>query len=155
VERDGVVRQTLAELQPDVLYLVGSGTTTQAVMARLGLEGSLLGVDAVENGSLVGTDLSESEILRLVTPRAAKLIVTVIGGQGHIFGRGNLQLSPSVIRRIGRPNIKVIAAPEKIRSLFGRPLLVDTGDPELDRELCGYIPVITGYKERSMMRIEC
>jgi predicted polyphosphate/ATP-dependent NAD kinase len=112
-------------------------------------------VDAVKDGSLVGEDLSESEILRLMEPGNTKLILTAIGGQGHIFGRGNLQLSPEVIRGVGKGNIVVIAAPQKMRSLFGRPLLVDTGDPELDGELTGYLPVITGYKEKSMTRIEC
>ncbi len=155
VELLGVVKQTVSEMLSDVLYLVGCGTTTQAVLEALGLGGSLLGVDAIKGGSLVGTDLSETEILRLVEPGNTKMILTAIGGQGHVFGRGNLQLSPNVIRGVGRENIVVIATPQKIRSLFRKPLLVDTGDPELDEELTGYMPVITGYRQKSMMRIEC
>ena len=141
-------------MDPEVLYLVGSGTTTQAVLDRLGVAGSLLGIDAIRGCELVGEDLSESEILRLIDPGKTGMIVTVVGGQGHIFGRGNHQLSPDVIRKVGVENIIVIATPEKIRSLFGQPLRVDTGDPGLDGELAGYLPVITGYKEKSMKKID-
>ena len=78
----------------------------------------------------------------------AALYVTAIGGQGHNFGRGNQQLSPSVIAAIGPANVSVVAAKSKISSLDGRPLLVDTNDTQLDAELCGYREVITGYDDR-------
>jgi predicted polyphosphate/ATP-dependent NAD kinase len=77
----------------------------------------------------------------------AEIIVTAIGGQGHIFGRGNQQLSPAVIRAVGTDNITLVAAKSKIAALEGRPLLVDTNDPELDRALAGYRRVITGYED--------
>ena len=74
--------------------------------------------------------------------------MTAIGGQGHIFGRGNQQFSPAVIRTVGLGNIRVLAAKSKISSLQGRPLLVDTNDPQLDAQLCGYREIITGYDDR-------
>lgn len=142
-----------AQLEDDVRYVMGSGSTVAAVMAELGLENTLLGVDVVENGHLLAQDVTASELLALVQGRNARLIITLIGGQGHIFGRGNQQLSPAVIRAIGRDNIILLATKAKLQQLEGRPLLADTGDPQLDRELTGLISVLTGYNDYVMYRI--
>jgi predicted polyphosphate/ATP-dependent NAD kinase len=75
-------------------------------------------------------------------------VITLIGGQGHIFGRGNQQLSPRVIRAIGKENLFIIATKAKLTALSSRPLITDTGDSELDLELSGYLPVITGYNDQ-------
>jgi predicted polyphosphate/ATP-dependent NAD kinase len=77
----------------------------------------------------------------------------VIGGQGHVFGRGNQQFSPRVIRAVGRDNITIVAAKSKIAGLHGRPLLVDTNDPRLDVELSGYHSIMTGYDDRILYRV--
>lgn len=143
-------------MEPGTLYLVGSGSTTKKITDKLGLNGTLLGVDAVFDGKLLGSDLTSDNIQKLLTqyPRDRRaLIITVIGGQGHIFGRGNQQLSPDVIRMIDRKNIMVIATPGKMANLFGRPLIADTGDDELDGALKGYIPVITGNARKLMAKI--
>ena len=97
---------------------------------------------------------TEGELLALVAAApAAHIVVTVIGGQGHIFGRGNQQISPTVIRGVGAAGITVIATQTKLLSLEGRPLLVDTGDPALDVELAGYAKVVTALGERTMYRV--
>jgi predicted polyphosphate/ATP-dependent NAD kinase len=140
----GVVEQ----MEPDTLYLMGSGSTVAACMAELGLENTLLGVDLVENGRLIGQDLSAAEILTRIRGRRCRLIITLIGGQGHLFGRGNQQLSPEVIRCVGLENIQVLATKSKLASLQGRPLLVDTDEPELNRALSGYLRITTGYKDQ-------
>jgi predicted polyphosphate/ATP-dependent NAD kinase len=140
-------------MEPDCLYIIGSGTTTRAIMERLGLENTLLGIDAIEKGKLIALDLNEDQLLDLIEGRRAKIIVTPIGGQGYIFGRGNQQLSPKLIKKIGAENIMVVATLNKLASLERRPLLVDTGDYEVDAVLRGYIRVITGYREEMVYRV--
>jgi predicted polyphosphate/ATP-dependent NAD kinase len=149
-----IATEAIAGMQQGALYILGPGTTTRAVMERLGLPKVLLGVDAVRDGELAGADLTEGELLALIAAApAAHIVVTVIGGQGHIFGRGNQQISPAVIRRAGTDHITIIATQTKLLSLEGRPLLADTGDPALDAELAGYAKVVTALGERTMYKV--
>lgn len=147
-----VAQAMIEQLQADTLYLVGPGSTTHLFLQELGLEGSLLGVDVLLNNQLIATDVSAAQIVDQLDKHsgAVKMIITAIGGQGHILGRGNQQFTPAILRRIGKDNIHIIAARGKILALGGRPLLVDTNDPELDTAFCGYRPVITGYRETIM-----
>jgi predicted polyphosphate/ATP-dependent NAD kinase len=140
-------------MQDDYLYIFGPGTTTREIMIKLGLKNTLLGVDAVYEGELVGSDLNEAQLLKLIEGKKAKIVISVIGGQGYIFGRGNQQISSRVIRIVGKENIIVVATKNKILSLSGNLLLVDTGDDEVNRMLTGYIRVITGLNERLMVRV--
>ena len=151
---DMVANYVADTMEKDVLYIVGTGSTTAAIMEKLGLPNTLLGVDLVYNRRLVAADCTEREILaQLEQYPKAKIIVTVIGGQGYVFGRGNQQLSAQVIRRVGRDNIIVAASKNKILSLFGSSLYVDTGDEEVNAMLRGYIKVIVGYEDYTMMRV--
>ena len=139
----------------DTLYIIGPGTTTSAIPGALELPNTLLGVDVILNGELMVSDATESDLLSLTENKNAKIVVSVIGGQGYIFGRGNQQISPRLIRRVGRDNIIVVATRRKLLDLGGRPLLVDTGDSHLDDELSGYIKVVTGYRESHVRRVAC
>lgn len=135
-------------------YLIGPGSTTAAVMARLNLANTLLGVDVVRDGALLVSDADEAALLeQLSSADSVSIVVTAIGGQGHIFGRGNQQFTPELIRAVGLDNIVIIAAKSKIAELAGRPLLVDTNDPQLDRALCGWRQVITGYEDQILYRV--
>ncbi|HEY8939283.1 MAG TPA: ATP-NAD kinase family protein [Cellvibrio sp.] len=147
-----VAQEMIQQLQPDTLYLVGPGSTTHLFLQELGVDGSLLGVDILLNNTLITVDVSASQILSQLDqfPGPVKIIITAIGGQGHILGRGNQQFTPAVLKRIGKENIIIIAARGKILALNGRPLLVDTNDPELDQAFSGYARVITGYNESIM-----
>ena len=149
-----VAADVVRDMRPGALYILGPGTTTRTIMERLGLQKTLLGVDAVRDGRLAGADLTEEGLLALLDGVPdAHVVVTVIGGQGHILGRGNQQISPAVLRRVGTGGVTVIATQTKLLSLEGRPLLVDTGDPDLDRELGGYVKVVTGLGERTMYKV--
>jgi len=144
---EAIASEIIENMSDDRYYIIGPGTTTRAVMAKLDLDYSLLGVDIVHQKQLVARDVNESQILRIIRGQQSKLIITPIGGQGYIFGRGNQQLSPKVIASVGVDNIIVIATTQKINALKGRPFLVDTGDRSTDQSLSGYYKVITGYRE--------
>ncbi|MFV8817197.1 ATP-NAD kinase family protein [Haliea sp. E17] len=143
------------QMRPETTYLVGPGSTTAAIMEELGLPNTLLGVDVVRAGKLLCSDADEEQLLAQLAgaPADAEIIVTAIGGQGHIFGRGNQQLSPAVIRAVGTDHLRIVAGKGKIAGLEGRPLLVDTNDPQLDAELCGYREVVTGYEDRILYAV--
>jgi len=146
-DMEAIACEVVDRMKGNYLYVIGPGTTTRAIASKLGLNKTLVGVDVVSKGKLVSIDVNEVQLLKLLRKRNAKIIITPIGGQGYIFGRGNQQISPEVIKKVGKNNIIVVATPEKINSLRGRPFLVDTGDRAVDRMLSGYIRVITGYNE--------
>lgn len=140
--------------EDETLYIVGTGSTTKAIMERMNLPGTLLGVDLVYRRQTIASDCTEKEILDIMERyEKKKILVTVIGGQGFIFGRGNQQISAEVIRRVGRENIIVAASKNKMLSLFGKPLYADTGDEEINRLLAGYIRVIVGYEDIIMAKV--
>lgn len=143
----GMAAEVAENMEADTLYIMGPGTTTRSVMDRLGLPSTLIGIDVVWNRQVVAMDVNETQLYAMVDQKRAKIVVTVIGGQGHILGRGNQPLSPRIIQRVGIHNIMVIATKEKLISLGQPHLLVDTGDADLDRKLCGYTRVITGFED--------
>ncbi|MEH6557131.1 MAG: ATP-NAD kinase family protein [Oceanicoccus sp.] len=147
-----IAADVIEEMEEGTLYIIGPGTTPRGIMNELGLDNTLLGVDAVVNSTLVGSDLNECALRSLIARHngPVKLIITAIGGQGHIFGRGNQQLSSAVIKDIGIENIVIVATKTKISELGGRPLLVDSNDEEIDEGLSGYRKIVTGYHDAIM-----
>lgn len=141
----GIAHHLVDNVLGERTWLIGPGTTTGALMAALGLEKTLLGVDVVRAGACLVADADERTLLELVEAEEAGIVVTPVGGQGFVFGRGNQQLSAPVIARVGRERIVVVATEVKIAGLGGRPLRVDTGDPAVDASLAGYTRVVVGY----------
>ncbi|WP_076408826.1 ATP-NAD kinase family protein [Shewanella sp. UCD-KL12] len=162
IESDELVLADIAaeviENMEDELFIMGSGSTVAAVMSEMGLENTLLGVDLVQEQQVIGSDLSAQQLLAMtqescVQESSVKLVITLIGGQGHILGRGNQQLSSELIKRVGKDNIIILATKTKLKALEGRPLIVDSGDPELDKDLCGYYRVVTGFHDYVMYQV--
>lgn len=153
---DGISDRIIEEMEeePDVFYIIGSGTSTRPIMEKLGLPNTLLGIDIVKNKKLVASDVNEKGILDIIGDNKAKIVVTVIGGQGYIFGRGNQQISSEVIKKVGKNNIRIIASKNKILSLEGRPLLVDTGNEETNNMFNGYMKVLMTYYAESIEKVE-
>ncbi len=150
---EGATAEIAANMAPGTLYLLGPGSSTKRILKHLGLEGTLLGVDAVKDGKLVGRDLAAGDLSRLAEGEPTKIVVSVVGGQGYIFGRGNQQFDPALIRRVGRDNVVVLATQAKLLALANNHLLVDTGDAGLDRALAGFIRVQIGPSRSTLMRI--
>ncbi len=148
-----IATEIIESMEPDVFYLIGSGSTTAEIMNQLSLENTLLGIDIVCNQQLIASDVDEKTIIQTINNHPAKIIVTVIGGQGHVFGRGNQQLSAKVIDQIGRENIIIVATNEKLRTLNKRPMIADTGDADLDKQLAGLYPVISGYQQKTLYKL--
>jgi predicted polyphosphate/ATP-dependent NAD kinase len=141
----GIAADVAERADEDAYAIVGAGTTTRAIAQRLGLSKTLLGVDVFAGRRLVAADANEARLLELLERTNARIIVTPIGGQGYLFGRGNQQISAEVIKRVGGRHLVVVATPGKLVGLRGQPFLVDSGDPDLDASLTGYVRVLTGY----------
>lgn len=132
-------------MERGIFYAVGSGSTAKCISRLLGLEYELLGVDIIRDGTLVEKDLTEERLWSYAQTGRLKIIVSPIGGQGFLFGRGNHQFSARVLRAVGKENLLVVAGEAKLLSLPRHRLHVDCDKPELCRELEGYYQVLCGY----------
>lgn len=153
-ELDGACARTMEDVAPGTLVLVGPGTTAGRALHGLGLPATLLGVDAVRDGASVGRDLDERDLLALLDDASsAVLLLGVVGGQGALLGRGNQQLSPAVLRRLGPDALRVVAGRDKLAALSPGALRVDTGDADLDRRLAGHVRVRVSARETVVMAV--
>ena len=154
-ELDAIAEYFQEDIDPAYTYILGPGSTLEKIAKRLGVKKTLLGVDAVKgNGTLLGRDMDETTLLTLVGESPTKIVISPIGGQGFLFGRGNQQITPDVIRKVGIESVTVVGSRSKIEALHPRRLLTDSGDDEMDRQLRGYLRVITGYREEMVVRVE-
>ncbi len=147
-------RQIVDEMSPGVLYLVGPGTTCRAVAEVLNLDKTLLGVDAMVDKQWVSRDVNATQILALLDKYPeSEIVVTAIGAQGFIFGRGNLQFSPEVLRRVPPKRWRIILTRQKFQTLPEGHLRIDTRDSALDKELRGMYRVLLGEGEYRIVEL--
>ena len=152
--QEAIARYVVEQMIPDGTYILGPGTTVKTVTELLNVKKTTLGVDVYQNGK-IERDVNEARIIELVDDFSKTwIIVSPIGHQGMLFGRGNQQISPGVIERVGKEHIFVISTPAKLRGIDGETLKVDTGDSSVDELLRGYIRVITDYNEIRLMQVE-
>lgn len=141
-------------MEKNKVYLIGPGSTTKYIMENLKLKNTLIGVDIIFNGKVLKNDCGEKDILKILDKhRELKIVVTPIGGQGHIFGRGNQQISKSILEKIEKKDIIIIATKNKLANLCQRKLFLDTGDYKLNQQLKGYYSVFQGYNEKSIIKV--
>jgi predicted polyphosphate/ATP-dependent NAD kinase len=147
-------RFIVENMDPKATYILGPGTTVKCVAELLGVEKTLLGVDLYRDKTVI-KDVNEQKMLQTIKDwRNVWIIVSPIGRQGMLFGRGNQQISPEIIRRVGKEKIIVAATRSKIQGIEGNILRVDTGDPEVDNMLRGYIRVVTDYREWRLIQVQ-
>jgi predicted polyphosphate/ATP-dependent NAD kinase len=150
--QQAIAHDMAERMDNEMFYLIGPGSTTKALTDHLKIKGSLLGVDIVRNKKVITLDVSYQEIINLVQTEKFSLIITPIGGQGFIFGRGNQQLTPEILNEIDKENIYILATTQKLLSLGGGPFLIDTGDSKINQKLSGYYKVITGYHQSTVYK---
>lgn len=152
LNKAAIAQFLIENMRPGMPYILGPGSTVKAICQALQQPCTTLGVDVILDGKVVARDVWEKELLGIIGKHGgATIVISPIGGQGFLFGRGNQQISPEVIRRVGKNNIIVVATERKIRSL--PHLLIDTGDPELDKELRGYYRVLVNYGRYVVMKV--
>jgi predicted polyphosphate/ATP-dependent NAD kinase len=141
-------------MDPKATYILGPGTTIKCIADLLGVEKTLLGVDIYRDKTII-KDVNEQKILQEIKDWSnVWIVLSPIGRQGMLLGRGNQQISPEIIKRVGKERIIVAATRSKIQGIEGSTLRVDTGDPEADKMLRGYIKVVTDYREWRLMRVQ-
>ena len=151
-ERQEIARFIVEIMRDDTLYLLGAGTTTQAIADMLGISKTLLGIDAIYQKQVVGSDVNEQDILRLLKIyNKVKIIISPIGAQGFILGRGNQQISSTVLSNAGIDSLIVIATDEKMKRT--QNLFIDTGDPDLNSKFGDTILVVCGYRIGTRVRL--
>ena len=156
-ERDNqvaVARFIVEEMRRDGTYILGPGTTVKRVAELLGVEKTVLGVDIYKNGRVI-LDVDEKRILTKVNDwQNTWIILSPIGRQGILLGRGNQQISPTIVKLVGKERIIVAATRNKLQSIEKNVLRVDTGDAQVDETLRGFIRVVTDYREWRLVQIQ-
>jgi len=148
-----IARFVLEELPPKKTLVLGPGTTVKMISELLGFKKTLLGVDIYQNGKMI-LDVDEKQILNLIEDwKKTWIILSPIGHQGILFGRGNQQISPKVIKQVGKTKLIILATSNKLQNIEGKVLRVDTGDEETDKMLKGYIRVVTDYMEWRLVQV--
>ena len=133
-----VAEHVVARMEDGTLYIIGTGSATRAIMERLALPSFLFGVDVVLDKQLIATNVTEGVLWNLIQgfKGNVKIIVTIVAGQNNVYGWDNQQISSRIIRYVGQENIVFLSDETDPASLSGKPLCVETGDSELDEELC-------------------
>lgn len=150
---DALARRIVAEMEDGRLYVLGCGETMRRVKRALGAEGTLLGVDVALNGRLIAFDVDQARLARLAEGARIDVVVGVTGGQGFVFGRGNQQIGPGLLARVGRDNVTIVSGQRKLEALDPPYLRVDTGDPAVDALFAGYMRVRTAPGRATIMRV--
>jgi predicted polyphosphate/ATP-dependent NAD kinase len=151
-----LIEQVLQDWDTEALTFVGAGSVCQAIKDQFWGDETLLGVDAIQGSRIVANDLDDRRIAELVDAQLAKggkvrIVLSTIGGQGMLLGRGTQMFRPEVLKKVGWEALRVVAPPEKLLGL--RALHVDTGDPAFDATAPRHVRVTTGWNESRMMRL--
>jgi predicted polyphosphate/ATP-dependent NAD kinase len=149
----GAAAEVLAGMENGTLYIIGPGTSAGSVVHAAGHVPTLLGIDAMLDGDVIGRDLDAAQLEDLTKGRDLRVILGVTGQQGFLIGRGNQQIAPDILARATRDGLIILASEDKLQTLSQPVLWIDSGSPELDADLVGYLRVRTGRGRQTMMRL--
>ena len=152
--QERIADKIIEDLDKDTYYLLGPGTTVKAITEKLGVEKTLLGVDLLYNKKIIAYDLNENQILSYLKHQPIKIIISIIGRQGFLFGRGNLQFTPKILKLISLSNIIIISTKAKLLSIPNKFLRIDSRDSDLDKEMRGLYKIITDYDEVKIIELK-
>ena len=152
--QERIAKRIVESLEKDVYYLIGPGTTTKAITDRLNQKKTVLGIDLLLNNKIIAQDLNEQQILTYIKDKKIKIIVSLIGRQGFLFGRGNLQFSPIILKEIGPQNIIILSTKYKLQNIPNQILRLDTRSAELDEKMRGFYKVLVDYDDIKICRAE-
>ena len=152
--QERIAEKIIETIEENTYYLLGPGTTVKAITDKLGLHKTLLGVDLLYNDQIIASDLNEQQILTYINNNPIKIIVSFIGRQGFLFGRGNLQFTPKILKLVSTSNIIIIATKFKLNSIPDHCLRVDSRDADLDNKMKGLYKVITDYDEIRIIELK-
>jgi predicted polyphosphate/ATP-dependent NAD kinase len=148
--KESIAIRIVEEMKPNSLYILGPGSTVRKITDILNIGKTLLGVDLVFNKKLIAKDVDEKTILENLIDDNW-IIVSPLGGQGSVLGRGNQQISAEVVKKVGPSHLIIISTPVKLQAL--NSLIVDTGDTKLNNELRGYKRIIVGRHDAKLVKI--
>lgn len=149
----GIAREVAGRLLPGVPCLLGPGTTVRDVAACFPVASSLLGVDVVEDGNVVGENLDATGLRRVVGARRFQVLLSPVGGQGIVLGRGNQQIDEALLANLRPEDLLIVALPRKLVAFAGRGLLIDAPTEHLNSRFRGSVSVITGFRERAVLSL--
>lgn len=152
--QERIAKRIVEILKNEVYYLLGPGTTVKAITDILKQEKTVLGIDLLLNKKIIGKDLTENQILSFIEGKKIKIIISLIGKQGFLFGRGNLQFSPIILEKIGPENIIIIATNYKLQNINHQILRLDTRSSELDEKMRGLYKILVDYDEIRICKVE-
>lgn len=149
----GIAQSCAEKIDPSAMCLLGPGTTVSAVAEHLGVPSTLLGVDVLHNGSVIARDCSADELHRITENHRLEAVLSPIGGQGFLFGRGNQQLDARILERLNPDSCLIVCTSEKLGALGGGPFYVDILDPDVRDRFTGHRRVIIGYQQEAVIRL--
>jgi len=152
--QERIAKRIIEILEKEVYYLLGPGTTIKAITDHLNQKKSLLGIDILLNKKIIAQDLNERQILDFIDKKKAKIITSLTGHQGFLFGRGNLQFSSKVLRTVGTKNLIIVSTKYKLNNIPNQILRIDTRDPRLDKKLKGLYKVLVDYDELKICKVD-
>ncbi len=152
--QERIGKRIIEILEKEVYYLLGPGTTIKAITDHLNQKKTLLGIDILLNKKIFAQDLNERQILDFIDKKKAKIITSLTGHQGFLFGRGNLQFSSKVLRTVSTKNLIIVSTKYKLNNIPNQILRIDTRDPELDKKLKGLYKVLVDYDELKICKVD-